>query len=252
MYGLLCKHKIAMAKRGRPATGKRPVIAVRVPLGWLRQIERLGDKSKVARALIGSALSVRKIKGGDGVAQIDADVARSFCELWHYSGSLPSGKNICFGWFCEGELYSVCVYGIGANAGAADFLARKTGKPVTNKNLIELRRICRVEPARTDHPLTKFIAICHRLLRRDGKRFVITYSDAARGHSGGLYRAANFQPLGRSGDEYHVVDSKGRLIHRRRAYRLGKQLGISTAEARQRLGLRPQRTKGRDRWFLAL
>jgi hypothetical protein len=37
-----------------------------------------------------------------------------------------------------------------------------------------------------------------------------------------------------------------------RAYRYGKRNGISTAEARKRLGLRPQRMKGRDRWFLDL
>jgi hypothetical protein len=66
------------------------------------------------------------------------------------------------------------------------------------------------------------------------------YTDTARGHTGTIYQAANFQHLGRAGDEWHAVD------------RNGKRMGISTAEARERLGLRPQRMKGRDRWFLDL
>jgi hypothetical protein len=66
----------------------------------------------------------------------------------------------------------------------------------------------------------------------------------------GLCKAANFRHLGRAGDEWHAVDGRGRPSHRLRAYRYAKRNGISTAEARQRLGLRPQRTRGRDRWFL--
>jgi hypothetical protein len=186
------------------------------------------------------------------IVRIDADVARAFVEQWHYSGTLPTGRNVCFGWFAEGELYAVAVYGDGANAGQSEFFARKTGKPVTNSNLIELRRLCRVEPSRPDHPLTRFMAICHRMLRRNGKRFVVTYSDPAKGHTGGVYRAANFLHLGRSGGELHTVDGRGRQSHRLRAYRFGKRLGISTAEAREALGLRPQRTRGRDRWCIDL
>jgi hypothetical protein len=74
-----------MAKRGRPATGKRPVIAVRVPLGWLRQIERIGDKSKVARTLIGSALAARKAKGRDGIRDGGVTIEREgfgIDDLW--------------------------------------------------------------------------------------------------------------------------------------------------------------------------
>jgi hypothetical protein len=79
----------------------------------------------------------------------------------------------------QGELYAVAAYGTGVNHGAPDFLVRKTGKAVTSDNLIELRRLCRVEPQRSDYPLTRFMAQCHRMSRRDGKRLVISYSDPA-------------------------------------------------------------------------
>jgi hypothetical protein len=69
------------------------MIGVVVPVGWLRQIDRIGNRTKVLRAIIGSALAARnKVKGGDGVVRIDADVARSYIELWHYTGTLPTGR----------------------------------------------------------------------------------------------------------------------------------------------------------------
>jgi hypothetical protein len=37
------------------------------------------------------------------------------------------------------------------------------------------------------------MAMCHRSLRRDGKCFVVSHTDTARGHAGTIYRAANFQ-----------------------------------------------------------
>ncbi len=178
-------------------------------------------------------------------------MARAFIELWHYAGALPTGKNITFGWFVTGELYAVACYGNGGNMDGGKFLAKLTGFPVTRTNLVELRRLCRSEPPRPDYPLSQFIAACHRLLKRDhGKRFVVSYSDPAHGHNGGIYKASNFRHLGRTGDGYHTADRKGQIVHRRRAYRLAKREGISTAAARKRLGLKVQRTMGRDRWLL--
>jgi hypothetical protein len=56
--------------------------------------------------------------------------------------------------------------------------------------------------------------------------------------------SCQFPATGPAGDELHAVDRNGRPSHRLRAYRYGKRMGISTAEARERLGLRPQRMKG--------
>ena len=242
-----------MAKRGRPATGQAPALSIRLPLGWLRQIERMGDKSKVTRALIGSALAARKVEGGNGIVLIDTDTARAFLELWHYAGSLPTGRNICFGWFVSGELYAIATYGHGINPLQHDYLARVTEKPVTRHNLIELRRLARVEPPRDGLQLSRFIAICHRLLRRDhGIRFVVSFSDPAQGHNGGIYQASNFEHLGKTAAEPHVIDKRGRLRSRRMPYHHAKRNGITLAEARQRLGLRVRSTVRRDRWFLDL
>ena len=257
------------SKRGRPTTGQRPALSLRLPLGWSRQIARIGretghSNSKVARALIGSALAARKIGGSDGIEIVDTETARSFVELWHYSGILPTGRNVCFGWFIESELYAVAVYGDGINQIQHRYLAKVTGLPVKRSNLFELRRLCRSEPPREGSHLSQFIAGCHRILKRDhGIRFIVSFSDPAHNGfkkrrrdvayaSGGIYAAANFKHLGKTDGERHVVDSKGRLQHRRRPYHLARRGAVSIAEARALLRLKPQRTRRKDRWFLAL
>ena len=49
---------------------------------------------------------------------------------------------------------------------------------------------------------------------RQGVKFVVSFSDPANGHNGGIYKAANFKHLGKSNAEWHVVDKNGVLRHR--------------------------------------
>jgi hypothetical protein len=154
-----------------------------------------------------------------------------------------------------------------------------TGLPVARKNLFELKRLCRTEPARNGFPLSKFIAACHRSLKsKHGIRFVVSFSDPAHNRfkerrkgityeSGGIYAASNFQHLGKTNAEWHVSDSNGQKLHRRVAYRHKERVNaakygtdkkgwpasaMTMAEAREKLGLRRQRTLAKDRWFIDL
>jgi hypothetical protein len=88
------------------------------------------------------------------------------------------------------------------------------------------------------------MAICHRLLRRDhGIQYVVTFSDPAHGHKGTLYRASNCENLGKTkNEERHVIDSQGRLRSRRMVRHHAKRSGTTQAEARERLGLKVQKT----------
>lgn len=238
-----CIQKFAM-KRGRPATGQSPLVSVRLPRGWLAQIDRMpGSRSMAVRHLVGSALidvqARRMVIGdlpGEDEYELPRPVAQVFVEMWHYSGTLPTGKNIYYGWFIDRELYAVAVYGLSANKNLATFLARATNKPVTATNLLELRRLCRSEPARRDYQLTRFLAKCHKLLRRNhDARFVVSYSDPAHGHDGKIYKAANFMHLGATAAEIQSLDAQGQLVHRRHG------------RTARRVTTRPK-----DRWFLDL
>ena len=177
--------------------------------------------------------------------------AKPFIEQWHYSKRCPTGKNIFFGAYLGDTLYAVADYGIGVNPVQAAYLARVTGLPVSKSNLIELKRLCRIEPPMS-LPLTKFLRICHLLLREQGVTFVVSFSDPANGHNGGIYKAANFKHLGKSNAEWHVVDKNGVLRHRVYVYRYARRKGITLEQARQELGLKRVRTVAKDRWFLAI
>lgn len=187
------------------------------------------------------------------VVSIDTTTAGPFIERWHYSGRVPTGKNLFYGWYDEtNDLYAVADYGIGVNPYQAAYLSRITGKNVQHQHLLELRRLCRREPKREDMPLTQFLAQCHKLLRQTGYKYVVSFSDPAYGHTGGLYKAANFEHLGVTASERHVMDSEGNVRHRRLAFRHARRNGCSIQESRDALGLRVIVTPPKDRWFIDL
>lgn len=152
----------------------------------------------------------------------------------------------------SGPLYAAAAYGWGVNPYQETYLSRVLGREVTRGNCLEIKRLARVEPAVPSLPLTWFLARVHRDLRRRGVRYIVAFSDPAHGHSGGIYRAANFVHAGQTKPEDHCVDQDGNPVHRRVAYRLGKRSGISTAEAREQLGLQTVKTPPKDRWLLDL
>ena len=184
-------------------------------------------------------------------------VAKRFIETWHYSNRMPTGKNICYGWYTEavsqsfddmflGGLYAVTVYGIGVNPYQAAFLG------VENSELIELKRMARVEPKIDDLPLTAFMARCHKQLKSAGYRYIVTFSDPEHGHNGTIYKAANFHHMGKTNTEWHLIDEDGVVRHRRYAFRFARRKDISVSQARDLLGLQRHETVPKDRWLLKI
>jgi hypothetical protein len=207
------------------------------------------------------------------VKEIPLTIARPFIEKWHYSKKVPTGKNIFFGWYITdfagtAILYAVADYGIGVNPNLAKYLTRLTGKNVSQSNLFELKRLCRTDPMNSDFPLTLFLSLCHKTLKRDyGIRFIVSFSDPEHNrftsqkdvpyNSGGIYKAANFEYLGKTNAEMHVIDEQGVTHHRKYAYSYMKRQNergnpIKLNEARKILGVTPIRTEPKDRWLLDL
>jgi len=194
------------------------------------------------------------------------EIARDVIERFHYSGSVPTGQNRFFVWRVDvngtsvpltgdmfgSAIYAVADYGIGVNPYQAAFVSDLFKRTVTPTEIIELKRLARVEPRIEGLPLTYFLAKCHKVLRREGYRCVVSFSDPAHSHTGGIYRAANFKHCGKTSEEWHVVDTEGNLRHRRYAYRYARRNGVSIAEARQELGLERTPTPPKDRWVLWL
>jgi hypothetical protein len=214
--------------------------------------------------------------------------------------------NVFFGAFLDDDLlgddlYAVADYGMGSNMDKGAALARLTGLPVRFQNIeqewldkphknmnveglvvgpincLELKRLCRRgEKGEAKIPLTRFLAICHRILKRErGIQFIVSYSDegelrtekidgkwmvvppAREGAGGGIYRAANFQHLGQTAPEVHTVDPDGKIFHRRVAYKEMKRWNAkhpeepkTTGSIREERGRVPIVTPPKERWFL--
>lgn len=188
--------------------------------------------------------------------------ARPFIERWHYSGKVPTGRNIFFVMehgeqsdLFSMEPYAMAAYGPSASQDLHGAMARTTGLPITFDNMVELRRLCRSEP-RSSIQLTWFLARCHRLLKKMGYRYIVSFSDPMHGHSGGIYRAANFTHMGKTASATHNIDADGNIVHRRVPYHhkraKGYPDGVGMEMARHDLGLKKHTTPPKDRWFLEI
>lgn len=189
----------------------------------------------------------------NGVVEISYDLAAPFICRWHYSHSVPKGSHTFFGWFRVGKLYAVADYGNGVNPYQWKYLRRVLDADhLSMASWTELKRLCRIEPRDESMPLTRFLAQCHRMLRRQGVKVVIAFSDPAQGHTGTIYRAANFVHMGQTQAEWHVIDADGKQQHRRLAYRYARRHGVTIEQARQQLGLARVKTERKDRWVIRL
>lgn len=184
--------------------------------------------------------------------------ARPFIERWHYSKSCPAGMNIFFGFehgqmadLFSQEFYAVACYGISSSPQIHKSLSRQTGRKVTLSNLLELRRLCRREPAE-EIPLTWFLSQCHRRLKQKGYKFIVSFSDPDFGHNGGIYRAANFVHLGKTKSEVHFFEPDGRFIHRKTLTNQAAAIGSTVQNVVAEKNLQPASSSPKDRWFLQI
>jgi hypothetical protein len=179
-------------------------------------------------------------------------------ETYHYSKNVPAGKNIYFGCFLGALLYAVAIYGIGVNNNGPQFLARTLNLPVTVQNSLELKRLARIEPKVDAAPLTKFLAICHRLLKKQGYKYVVSYSDPDFNPAGGIYAASNFKHIGMTSAEMDILNSQGLKINRRTLLHwrnaqcklTGTMMTIDQACAVR--GFKKVKTQPKKRWFLEI
>jgi hypothetical protein len=136
------------------------------------------------------------------VASLPSDaVAKAFVRQHHYSGTYPAARTRV-GLYRHEALVGVAVFSVPCNAKALTLVF-----PGDPRDSVELGRFVLLDdvPANGE---TWFLARCFELLRRDGYRGVVSFSDptprtdrAGRvvfpGHLGTIYQAHNAQYLGR-------------------------------------------------------
>ncbi len=182
-------------------------------------------------------------KADFNIMSIVPNAAKQWIERWHYSHLMPTGKNICYGLYACGEPYAVIVYGIGVNPYQADYLGVD--------NVVEIKRLCRSEPRLNGFPLSRFIALTSRWLRKQWNfDCIVAFADPQHGHFGTVYSAAGFKMEGKTNAEWHTVDKEGTIRHRRFAFRHARRNKQDISESRKILGLSRIQTEPKYRWVL--
>lgn len=141
------------------------------------------------------------------VVQIDIEKAKPFCRKWHYSGTLP-GCKYYFGLYRADDLIGIAAYGVPAMMKQAACYHCD----------LELRRLCLIDET-PKNAESRFIGMTLRILKRLGHLAVLSLSDPEHGHTGTVYRASNFEYLGKErggGSRLIIID--GIVIHSRSAF----------------------------------
>jgi hypothetical protein len=163
------------------------------------------------------------------VAMMRSDAeARAFVEAHHYSGSLPAARER-IGLYRRGELVGVAVFSHPAN----DAVLKRL--PCDRLEGVELGRFVLLDdvPANGE---SWALARCFELLRREGYRGVVSFSDPMPrtsaagdvvfvGHYGGIYQSANAVYQGRATPRTLHLLPDGRVLSER---------AISKIRARER------------------
>jgi hypothetical protein len=135
----------------------------------------------------------------------DHAAAKYAAENWHYSGCLPPIKNVYFGVWEHGDFIGSVVYSRPASAAMGD---------IFDLSADEFAELSRVALTHHEHEVSQIVSITISMLSKKdtGLRALFSYADPVQDHDGGIYRAMNWDYLGRmeptrigvkDGEEYH-------------------------------------------------
>ena len=137
------------------------------------------------------------------------------CKNYHYSKSVPCGRKIAFAVFEEKKFIGVIIYSLGANNNLAKSFNMVQGEVV---------ELTRVALAKHKNPVSRYVAVTLKLLKKQCKtvKLVVSYADKEnQNHIGGIYQAGNWIYLGLSECSDFQYFYKGKWTHQRSINSIG-------------------------------
>ena len=145
--------------------------------------------------------------------------AKYAVEHWHYSHSLPAGKNVKLGVWENQKYIGIVMFILGANSNL------HTPFAVTRWQICELTRIALSKHAT---PVSRIVAIAIKMLQHQspGLRLIVSYADTNQNHYGGIYQAGGWIYVGiMQPDSLYFVRDKW-VHHRQASSLLGSIAGL--------------------------
>jgi hypothetical protein len=137
------------------------------------------------------------------------EAAKYACLHWHYSKTIPTGKNNYLGAWEGGRFIGVVIFGLGATG--------TMGKPY-GLNTFQIAELVRVALDSHISPVTKIVAIAIKMImkKNPGLRMLISFADPFHGHNGAIYQAGNWTFTGQCGIGEMYLLRDGSMAHPRR------------------------------------
>ena len=135
--------------------------------------------------------------------------SRYAVEHWHYSESMPAGKMVKIGVWENCKYIGCILYGRGATP--------EIGKPF-NLDQTEICELTRIALTTHINPVSRMISISLKMLKKlcPGIKLIVSYSDTAQGHHGGIYQAGGWIYVGSIKKHAYIVC--GKVYHPKTLY----------------------------------
>ena len=139
------------------------------------------------------------------------DAAKYAVEHWHYSHSMPAGRNVYLGVWENEKFVGVVVFGMGSGNSTN---GNRYGLNASH----EMAELTRVSLTKHQMQVSRIVSIAIRMLKKQspGIRLLTSMADPRAGHVGGIYQAMNWVYTGETKPDV-LYFSRGEWVHHRTA-----------------------------------
>ena len=176
----------------------------------------------------------------DIITEIEAKMLYS---IFHYSSTIRKGATT-FGAFVNNKLVAAISYTYPLRSSSAQRLGLEL------KEVMEISRLARKTNFICNNFASWFISKTSKMLPKT-VRCLISFSDQTYGHTGTVYKAANFIEDGCISPDYSYVSVNGQY-HKKTIWDRSKRMKMSEEEYAEKHGLRKIFGGPKTRWILKL
>jgi len=179
-------------------------------------------------------LDIRKI------SEVEASV---FYSIFHYSGTIRKGA-IVFGAYFNDKLVAAISYCHALRNETAIHLKCE------RRNVMEISRLARCTNLKCKNLMSYLISKTKKLLP-DYVQWLVTFSDATYGHTGGVYKASGFTADGVIPPDYHYISINGKY-HKKTIWDRAKRMRMTESEYAIKHNLIAVKHSEKTRWVCKL
>ena len=148
------------------------------------------------------------------------EAAKFSVEHWHYSRTMPAGKNVYLGVWEDGQFIGAVIVGMGSGNST-------NGTRYGLSKSHEIAELVRVALTVHASAVSRIVSVCIKKLKKQspGIRLLISMADPKAGHVGGIYQAGGWVYTGvTKADVMYQVG--GEYVHHRTATSKGSVKGL--------------------------